>query len=302
MPAGPVFTVFTPTFNRAQLLARVYDDLREQTFKDFEWLIVDDGSTDGTGQLVASWTSSAPFPVRYLVQENSGKHVALNRGVREAHGEYILIVDSDDRSLPRTLEVFLRAWQAIPEEERDLYSTVVALCGRPDGTLIGRPFPAAVVDGRNIAEQLQYLDSGERCGALRTAVLKQFPLPEVPGERFIAEGIVWNRIAVRYRARFVNEVLQIKDFQPGGLTDTALRLRIQNPQGAMLFYAEAAAVGPGFRRVMRAVVNYVRFGLHGGQTAATLVRSSPKRVLALVALLPAYAVVWRDRRQMRMRQ
>ncbi len=96
-----VFTVFTATFNRAHVLHRVYHSLRAQTFRDFEWLVVDDGSTDGTGALVEAWRAEADFPIRYRYQENRGKHVACNRAVAEARGRFFLTLDSDDACVPQ---------------------------------------------------------------------------------------------------------------------------------------------------------------------------------------------------------
>src|SRR5207237_1817583 len=105
------FTVFTATFNRAHTLPRVYDSLRVQTLTDFEWLVVDDGSTDGTRELVAGWAAQPAFPIRYFHQENSGKHVAENVAVREAHGRFTATLDSDDWYAPDALESSLAAWE-----------------------------------------------------------------------------------------------------------------------------------------------------------------------------------------------
>ena len=98
-PESYTFTVFTPTYNRAATLARVYESLQRQTFTDFEWIIVDDGSTDETAELVQQWRSESSFPIRYIWQPNQGKHVAFNRGVELARGELFLPHDSDDESL-----------------------------------------------------------------------------------------------------------------------------------------------------------------------------------------------------------
>src|SRR5229473_1606416 len=92
-----VFTVFTPTFNRSQTLSRVYEGLRLQTFRDFEWLIVDDGSTDGTKELVEKWQTESAFLIRYIYQENQGKPAAFNHGVQEARGELFVTLDPDGR-------------------------------------------------------------------------------------------------------------------------------------------------------------------------------------------------------------
>src|SRR5437762_2817315 len=95
-----IFTVFTPTYNRAGTLPRVYESLKAQTFRDFEWIIVDDGSADSTQELVQSWIGDLDFPIRYFRQQNQGKHVAVNLGVKEARGEFFLNLDSDDACVP----------------------------------------------------------------------------------------------------------------------------------------------------------------------------------------------------------
>ena len=101
-------TVCTPTFNRRHTLARVMESLRRQTADGFEWLVVDDGSTDGTEELVKSWQAGASFPVRYRRQENAGKHAAVRAGAMEAHGELMLVADSDDAFTPDTIHPVIR--------------------------------------------------------------------------------------------------------------------------------------------------------------------------------------------------
>src|SRR5579883_1323984 len=110
------FTVLTPTYNRVGYLGRVYESLCAQTFRDFEWIIVDDGSTDGTQELVSSWKPF--FPIRYTWKPNGGKHTAVNVGVAMAAGEFTLILDSDDHCIPHTLERLDYHWKQISNPER----------------------------------------------------------------------------------------------------------------------------------------------------------------------------------------
>src|SRR5262249_2422136 len=100
----PLFTVFTPTYNRAHTLHRVFDSLCAQTLRDFEWLVIDDGSSDSTRELIDNWTKSAHFTIRYIKQDHSGKHIAHNCAVREARGQFFLTLDSDDACTPQALE------------------------------------------------------------------------------------------------------------------------------------------------------------------------------------------------------
>ncbi len=104
MPVNrPNFTVFTPTFNRAYILPKLFKSLQKQGSLDFEWLIVDDGSSDDTQNLIASFQQEALFPVRYIHQKNQGKHVAINTGVANAKGAFFMTVDSDDQVMENAL-------------------------------------------------------------------------------------------------------------------------------------------------------------------------------------------------------
>ena len=132
-----MFTMLTPTFNRAHTLPRVWDSLRAQTLRDFEWVVVDDGSTDGTEALVRGWASEASFPVVFLRQENMGKHVAMNRGVAASSGRLIAVLDSDDACTPEALERFAFHWSSIPEERRPEFYGVVCHCKDVNGRRIG---------------------------------------------------------------------------------------------------------------------------------------------------------------------
>lgn len=203
------FTVFTPTFNRSQTLHRVYESLRLQTFRDFEWLIVDDGSTDDTRELVQEWQGKADFPIRYVYQENRGKPAAFNRGVQEARGELFLTLDSDDACVPRALERFKYHWDRIPLAEKNKFSAVTVLCEDQNGRLVGDKFPRDLLDSDSIELYFKYKVKGEKWGFHRTDVLKQFPFPTVRNAKFISEGVVWFAISRRFKTRFVNEILRI---------------------------------------------------------------------------------------------
>lgn len=204
------FTVFTPTYNRRHVLHRVCDSLKMQSFTDFEWVIVDDGSTDGTEELVKQWMSDCNFPIRYYYQSNSGKHLAFNLGVDKARGELFLSIDSDDACEPHALAAFDKAWKEIAEEKKKDFAGVSALCRDEEGTLVGNKYPKDKLDSNSLELRYKYDVNGDKWGFIRTDVLRQYPFPTTETKvNFIAENIVWDQISQKYQTRFINEVLRI---------------------------------------------------------------------------------------------
>jgi glycosyltransferase involved in cell wall biosynthesis len=259
------YTVFTPSYNRADLLPRVYECLEKQTFRDFEWLVVDDGSTDNTAEVIRQLKDKASFPVRYIAKPNGGKPTAVNRGAREATGFIFAILDSDDWYTPEALERFWHHWQSIPVNLQPTFVGVTGLCCFPSGDLIGSRFPQDVFDSDVIDLRYKHRIGGEKSGILRTEVMQQYQYPEDLG-KYVSESLVWNRMAKTYKTRFINEVLTIKDYQPGGITDKGRLLQVRDTKASLLSAKELAELGnrlPLEKRI-RAYSNYVRHSLHQG--------------------------------------
>ena len=280
---GPVITVFTPTFNRRDGLRRVYGCLRNQTWQRFEWLIVDDGSTDGTAEDVEGWRSEAPFPIRYRYQENSGKAAAYNVALELAGGDFFLVIDSGDCCVPTALERLLFHWCHIPQPAQESYSGVAVLCQDTRGRVVGRPYPVAPCDEYPVRMLARGLLRGEKWGVHRTEVLRQYPFPQFTGETLVAEGLVWNRVGSRYRQRYVNEALRIYEPSAGGVTDRLRRLQAASPRSSALYYAEYLRLPVPTLRKFLAAVNLVRFSLHAGEAPLGAVPGRRLRLLTAVA-------------------
>ena len=206
---APLFTIFTPTYNRAHTLHRCFESLSAQTLRDFEWIVVDDGSTDGTAQLVEGWIKAATFPIRYLRQDHGGKHIAHNLAVREARGYFFACLDSDDGLAPNSLERLAYYWQTIPESEREFFSGVDGLCSDVNGKIVGIKFPRDIFD-TNLRE-MKYVHRlyGEKWGMGRTDIMRRYLFPEIARGGYLPEGIIWLDIAKKYRSRAVNEIVRI---------------------------------------------------------------------------------------------
>lgn len=267
------FTVFTPTYNRAYTLHRVYDSLRNQTYRDFEWLIVDDGSMDQTKELVSIWQGEADFPIRYIWQENSGKHQAFNWGVQEAKGELFLNLDSDDACVPEALERFIYHWDAIPPERKAQFSSVTSLCLDQNGSLIGNKFPQDITDANYPEIIYKYKVRGEKWGFHQTEVLKKFPFPLIDGVRFIPEGIIWSAIGDQYKTRFINEPLRIYWIDESKQSDQLTRSGIPSKNAVGLALLHKSILNHNIKWLRNApvqflcsAIHYSRFSLHMGKS------------------------------------
>ncbi len=261
------FTVLTPTYNRAHTLPRTYDSLKKQTFRDFEWLIVDDGSEDGTSKLVKQWQEEADFPIRYYWQENQGKHIAHNTGVREAKGKLAVILDSDDMLADNALERLKHHWENIPRNEREHFAGVEGLVAYLDGRISGDYFPKDIMDSDYIELHAKYGIRGDKKGAIRTDILRNYPFPQFPGEKHIRPSLLWKRLAHRYRFRYINEIIQLVEQLPGGLSSNRFRLRMNSPKGFRLYYQEEVNKNGKYDNTRRRLSNcakYVRYSLHAG--------------------------------------
>ena len=285
------FTVFTPTYNRAHTLSRPYESLKKQTYRNFEWLIVDDGSTDNTADLVRQWQAEADFDIRYVLQEHAHKKVAFNRGVREARGELFLTTDSDDAFVATALEVFSKHWDAIPLSQRDAFSAVTALCVTETGDIVGRPFPVDVLDCCPQEARFKHKADGDKWGFQRTDVLKKFPYPEdIAG--FVPESLVWNAIGRVYKTRFVNDGLHIVYPSADSLTNRTswIRNAAGRARGCMLQAQESLCLDlPWFRHApeefLKFAANYTRYKLHLKHNAPEIAPLRGAAPTALVGLM-----------------
>ena len=259
----PLISILTPTYNRGKLLLPLYESLKNLTFEDFEWLIVDDGSEDDTEQYALSWIAhniqNAEFPIRYIKKSNGGKHTAINRGVREANGELILILDSDD-----TLPADSLATIAQYYEQCKGYKDCAGVCGlmaHHDGQLIGTGFPKEPM--YESALQFRYAEKGNVTGDLlevyKTSVMREFPFPEIENEKFCPESLVWNRIANKYKLFCFNKVIYYRDYLEGGLTSKIVRIRMNSPIASTMTYAEMLDYNISLKWKIRSAINYWRF-------------------------------------------
>lgn len=226
-----MITIFTPIYNRAYIVQRLYESLLRQTCYNFEWLIVDDGSVDDVALIVQKWVENTQqFKIRFYRQENKGKHCAINYGVKLARYEMFFIVDSDDYLEDDAIETILRYWKGIGANYR--FAGISGLSRDLQGEIIGgSPYFEEYEDATNI-ERAKFGLEGDKAEVLRTELLRRFPFPEYENEKFITEAVVWDRIAYEgYKMRWINKSLKICEYLKDGLTAKGDRLFRENPRG-----------------------------------------------------------------------
>ena len=257
-----MITVFTPVYNRGHLLNDIYNSLCNQTYKDFEWIIVDDGSNDNTKYVVEKFPKSK-YPIRYFFQNNGGKHRAINHGVQKAKGDLFLILDSDDILPNDSLNIIAHYYNQI--KNNPAFGGVVGYIAHKNGSIIGKckkkgVFDSTYTEFRNIIK-----GKGDMCEVFKTHVLKEFPFPEIEGEKFVPEALVWNRISGKYKLRYFPDIIYYRDYLNGGLTDKIIKIRMNSPIASTMCYQELSNSSIPFSLRIKASINYWRFRLCGSQ-------------------------------------
>lgn len=211
-----MLTICTPTYNREHLLHDLYISLCKQTVNDFEWIIIDDGSTDDTEKTVNKWIAAEnEFPIIYIKKENGGKHTAVNIGIEEAKGDYFIIVDSDDYLNEDAVEIIQNEFKKIPDGK---YAGIGFNKIFENGDIVGTTFSGNYIDASNL-ERTKHGIKGDKAEVFFTKVIKKYRFPVFENERFLTEALLWNRIANDgYKIRWINQGFYVCRYQENGLS------------------------------------------------------------------------------------
>lgn len=231
-------TVFTSTYNRGYIIDHLYQSLRRQTCNNFEWVVIDDGSTDNTNILFEAWVQNELlFPIKYVLVEHGGKHRALNKGIAIAQGELFFLVDSDDYITDDAIEK-LNRWNETLKYHSSNFVGIAGNRGYNNNDIIGDTFDGYYIDATSLERRRKNI-IGDKAEAYYTSILKQYKFPEIDGENFLTESVVWSRIAADgYKIRWFNEIIYICSYLDDGLTKTGDQKFINNPKGYALLVRE----------------------------------------------------------------
>lgn len=240
-----MITVFTPTYNRKELLKRCYDSLLKQEYRDFEWLIVDDGSEDDTKSEVDAWIKEGKIRIRYYYKENGGKMRAHNMGASLAEGELFVCLDSDDYLTNDALRLLEEAYQeaVASSEDSDKIGGVVAHKGRSATRLLGEKGFGKVKTSTLYGLYLSGF-SGETTLMYRTDILRRFPFPEIEGEKYVPEDYIYDKIDSVCVLAVLDRIVTVCEIVDNGYTDSVKRLRKNNPRAWQMYFEQRALITP----------------------------------------------------------
>lgn len=285
-PDSPWLTILTPTYNRADRLPLLYESLLQQEDGGFDWLIVDDGSTDATPALVADWQAKGRLPIRYIRRENGGKHRALNTGIQEVRAPLTFIVDSDDALLPNAIHEVSALYRRYGLQ-KDLCGYSFLTVDKSGQSLAQKALPERELIGRFDHVRFKGNNSGDMKEIWFTDVLRQYPFPEFPGEKFYSEAGVWLRMSGPLRVVFTDIPIYQAEYYADGLTKNRRKSQLSSPLGVMDCSRMMMRRECGLYWNLRAGLLYCVFGRIIGMSAAAMVKASGRPLLTLLCLLPA---------------
>lgn len=289
-------TIFTPTYNRAPHLYSLYKNIKNQNYprENFEWLIVDDGSSDNTSEVVQRFIDENIINVRYLKKENGGVHTAWNYGVNESQSEYFFRCDSDD-SLE--VEALRKIDYHLKRIEGMNLAGICGLCKIKDSNeIVGEKFPQDEIDSTGLEMNFRFKVTGEKAGCYKTEILRQFALPEPTDVNFIYEGTMWRRIDKIYKTRFINEVFKIYTVSGEDSITNQIKKRFNPYYFSSKYYYYTSAVNEIYdylkldkKRLYTYIIGISKNGVYSDRLLSKII-PEVKPIYAKVVIIACYPI------------
>ncbi|WP_018590338.1 glycosyltransferase family 2 protein [Terrisporobacter glycolicus] len=272
-------TVFTPSYNRAYTLNLCYESMLRQTSKDFEWLIVDDGSTDNTKELVETWIKKDnDFKIRYIYKENGGMHTAHNKAYENIYTELNMCIDSDDYLTDNAIELIVDFWKENGTKE---YGGIIALDVHQDGKLVGTKLPSN--KSTTYHDYYEFEGVGDKKVIYRTDVIKQYPsYPEYKDEKFVGLCYKYLLVDQEYPLLILNEPICIVEYLEDGSTNNIFSQFINNPKGYIFLRKERMKYCRSFKWQFQSCIHYVSSCIMIKNKK--FIKESPKKLMTILAI------------------
>lgn len=276
-------TVLTPTYNRGELLQKIYQSMLEQSNQNFQWLIIDDGSSDNTEEIVESLKVNhrSNFIITYEKKANGGKHTALNFAHPYILGEYVMVLDSDDYLISQGIQKIYDIMSKSHEFER--IGWFAMLKGNADNTSKDQPYK----ENFGLTNYIQYMNEGRKgecCDVYHTEVFRTYPYPEVSGEKFVSESYLNIQASKygHYNMVTVNQVIQVVEYLDEGLTELGRKLQLRSPLGNAELWKHVSGSRFSKRIQIKAMLLYTVYSLFGKRNIFEIINYSQNKRLTIL--------------------
>lgn len=273
-------TIFTPTYNRAHTLSRTYESLLNQGCKDFVWLIVDDGSSDDTAQLVQKWQAkNNGFEIYYLYKQNGGMHTAHNVAYENIGTELNVCIDPDDRLADNAVHKIIQKWEMVRYKG---YAGIIGLDADFEGNIIGSGFPEKLEE-TTLTGYYAAGGCGDKKLVYRTDIIKKYPpYPVFEGEKYVCLAYKYRLIDQDYKLAILDEVLCNVEYQSDGSTNSMLKEYLKNPKGFAFWRKICMQYPESNKRLFMNCIHYVSSSIISRNKK--FIEESPRKMLTVLAI------------------
>lgn len=281
-----MITVFTPSWNRRNTLKGLYETLLKQDTKAFEWLIVDDGSSDNTEEYIKKLQKENKIKINYIYKENGGKLSAYNVGLDNAKGDIFLCIDSDDILKENVLKRIESDFKSISNNEEIAGIMYVQNYIDNKEKTIGTLFPSDGLVDTYYNIYNKHKVSGDKLIVFKTKIAKEYHFPIIKGEKFVPEALVYNRVSKKHKFMCMNYVTSYKEYLQDGYSNNYFKLVKRNPLGNMLYYRELFDI----KHSTYNVYGYLLFGIYGKKKFRELLKEHPAKIRVCLLYIPTILV------------
>lgn len=281
-----MLTVFTPAYNRAEELTCLYKSLIDQTYKEFEWLIVDDGSKDNTKEIVDKFIEDNKININYVYKQNGGKQSAYNCGLDACKGDIFLCIDSDDILKSDIIGTIVDDFNGIIQDNSIAGIAYLQSYISDKEKIIGSVFPDENMVCTYHEIYNKYGVSGDKLIVLKTDIARKFYFPIIDGEKFVPEALVFNRISKDYKLLFKNVVAAHKEYLADGYSSNYFDLVKKNPKSNSLYFRELYDLQPSLYNVY----GYILFSIYSGKKFREIYAEHKAKLKMLFLYIPTLVI------------
>lgn len=281
-----MITVFTPSYNREKELMNLYNSLLKQDSANFEWLIVDDGSKDGTKKMVDKLKRENKININYIYKENGGKQSAYNKGLDNAKGDIFLCIDSDDILMDNVLSKIETDFDEIKDNKEVGGIAYIQSYISNKKKIIGTRFPSDNMIDTYFNIYHKHNVSGDKLIVLKTCVAKEYYFPLINGEKFVPEALVFNRISLKYKFKCINKIIACKEYLESGYSNNYFNLVKRSPKGNMLYFRELYDL----EKSLYNIYGYILFGIYSKTKLKDILNNHPSKIKIILMYMPVLII------------